>query len=100
MKNSEMKKRLLRKGLTEFQANVLIRVMSIPGGETRTYKQVAAMAGRPHAYRAVGTALRLNPFAPMIPCHRVVKSDGDIGNYSGRGGRRKKIEMLEAEKAI
>lgn len=95
-----MKKRLLRKGLTEFQADVLIKVMGIPRGETRTYKQVAAMAGRPHAYRAVGTALRLNPFAPTIPCHRVIKSNGDIGNYSAPGGRRKKIEMLEAEKAI
>lgn len=100
MGDLEMKKRLLAKGLTGFQAEVLIKVMSIPRGETRTYKQVAAMAGRPRAYRAVGTALKLNPFAPAIPCHRVVKSDGDTGNYSAPGGRRRKVQMLKDEGAI
>ena len=100
MSSSAMKKRLIGKGLTRFQADVLIVVMSIPKGETRTYKQVAKMAGRPDAYRAVGTALKRNPFAPKIPCHRVVRSDGDIGNYSASGGRSKKAAMLRAEKGI
>ena len=86
--------------MTEFRRRVLVAALSIPKGETRTYKQVAAMAGSPNAYRAVGTALRNNPLAPAIPCHRVVKSDGSIGNYSGKGGRVAKLRLLESEGAV
>ncbi|MDE1823017.1 MAG: MGMT family protein [Candidatus Micrarchaeota archaeon] len=85
-------------GLTAFQIRVLDATTQIPKGETRTYKQIAAMVGRPRAYRAVGTALRLNPFPVTIPCHRVVRSDG-LGNYSGDGGRRRKMELLKMEGA-
>ncbi|MBK9921635.1 MAG: MGMT family protein [Elusimicrobia bacterium] len=59
----------------------------IPAGEVRTYGWLAARIGRPGAARAVGTALGANPFAPVVPCHRVVRSDGGMGGYSGPGGR-------------
>ncbi len=92
--------RLRREGLTQFQQNVLVKVMEIPKGETRSYKQVAVMAGYPNAYRAVGTAMKKNPMAPVIPCHRVIKSSGEPGEYSGRGGRTEKVRMLKKERAL
>ena len=85
--------------LTKFQKDVLIVTAEIPKGETRTYKQIAIAAHRPRAYRAVGSAMRINPLAPMIPCHRVVKSDGSLGSYSGRGGAKAKERMLRQEGA-
>ncbi|MGI0134029.1 MAG: methylated-DNA--[protein]-cysteine S-methyltransferase, partial [Candidatus Micrarchaeaceae archaeon] len=75
--------------LTEFQKRVLVATVSVKRGCIITYKQLAARVGSPNAYRAVGTALRLNPFPIRIPCHRVVKSDGSIGGYSAAGGSRK-----------
>ena len=95
----ELSKRLDSYDLTQFQKRVLMVVAGIPEGKTLTYKQVAALAGRPGAYRAVGTAVRKNPLAPKIPCHRVIRSDG-TGNYSGKGGRAGKIRMLRAEGAL
>ena len=95
-----LRKILERKGLTAFQMDVLLACSRIPKGSTRTYKQLARMAGHPNAYRAVGSVMRINPMAPAIPCHRVVRSDGTLGNYSARGGTRKKREMLKAERAI
>ncbi len=86
--------------MSEFRKRVLVATLSIPRGETRTYKQVAAMAGSPDAYRAVGTALKNNPLSPAIPCHRVIKSDGSIGNYSGNGGRAAKLRLLKSEGAV
>jgi methylated-DNA-[protein]-cysteine S-methyltransferase len=68
----------------------------IPRGEVTTYKILAQQLGT-KAYRAVGTAVKNNPDAPIIPCHRVVKSDGSIGFYSGKGGIRTKIKLLEKE---
>ena len=94
-------KRLLNKSsLTLFQKSVLLATLSIPKGEKRTYKEIATAIHRPKAYRAVGTALRLNPLAPYIPCHRVVRSDGTIGNYSAPGGSGKKERMLRMEGAL
>ncbi len=87
-------------GLTEFQKKVLKAALDIPKGEVRTYKQIAKSAGRPRACMAVGTALGRNPLVPIIPCHRVIRSDGKIGNYSGSGGARRKAELLKAEDAI
>jgi len=80
------------KGLNypKFYKKVWIECMKIPEGETRTYKQIAEKIGHPKAYRAVGSALAGNPFAPFIPCHRVIRSDGKLGNYSGPGGIKKK----------
>jgi methylated-DNA-[protein]-cysteine S-methyltransferase len=97
---SGMSRKLEEKGLTGFQIRVLLNTMKIPKGRTVTYKQLASMSGRPKAYRAVGTALKKNPFAPRIPCHRVVRSDGTPGNYSARGGTRRKVKMLKSEGAI
>ncbi len=91
---------LKRKGMTDFQIKVLLATMRIPKGEVVTYKELARMIGRPKAYRAVGTALKNNPLAPQIPCHRVIRSDGSVGNYSAPGGARKKRSMLISEGAI
>ena len=85
--------------LTPFQCEVLKMVMTIPLGETRTYQWVAQKAGRPGAVRAVGTALRKNPFPLIIPCHRVVKSNGELGRYDGLDDGRKK-QLLEIERFI
>ncbi|MDE1851149.1 MAG: MGMT family protein [Candidatus Micrarchaeota archaeon] len=87
---------LERHNMTAFQIKVLDATMRIPKGQTRTYKQIAASVGRPRAYRAVGTALRLNPLPIRIPCHRVVRSDG-LGSYSGFRNSRKKRELLKRE---
>ncbi len=70
----------------------------IPKGKTLTYKEVARRAGRPNAFRAVGTILSKN-FDPAIPCHRVIKSDGGMGGYN-RGGVKKKLAILKKEKAL
>lgn len=70
----------------------------IPKGETRTYGWIAERIGKPEAARAVGRALGANPFAPTIPCHRVVRSDGSLGGYSGAGGLKTKRQLLEQEK--
>lgn len=85
---------------TKFQRSVLVATMKIPKGETRTYKQIAAQIGNKNAYRAVGSALKWNPLPIKIPCHRVVKSDGSLGNYSGRGGPAGKMALLKAEGAL
>lgn len=82
-------------GLTRFQKDVLISTLSIPKGETRTYKQIASSVGHNNAYRAVGNTLKKNPFPLVIPCHRVIKSDGKIGNYVF--GCRKKEILLKKE---
>ena len=70
------------------------------GGQTRTYGWVARKLGRPGAARAVGQALKANPFAPTVPCHRVVRSDGSLGGYNGTGGTARKRRMLEREGAL
>ena len=84
--------------LTHFQKQVYKAILAIPLGETRSYQWVAAKIGKPKAVRAVGTALKKNPFAPMVPCHRVIKNDGRPGGYNG--GIKKKIQLLRLEKEI
>lgn len=81
--------------VTSFQKLVYDYIRKIPAGETMTYKQVAAGIGRPRAYRAVGNALNKNPFAPEVPCHRVVKSDGSLGGFAS--GSSKKKSLLKKE---
>lgn len=81
---------------TVFEESVRNVVSSIPLGETRTYKEVAILAGYPRAYRAVGSVLKKN-YSPDVPCHRVVKSGGDIGEYNR--GRDAKIQLLKKERA-
>jgi methylated-DNA-[protein]-cysteine S-methyltransferase len=90
---------LLLQTLTSFEMKVLLECAKIPRGRVCTYAQVAAAIGKPHAARAVGNALAKNQLAPIIPCHRVIRSDGKIGNYSGKGGAAAKRKMLESEGA-
>ncbi len=69
----------------------------IPKGQVRTYGWIAKKIGKPNAARAVGMALGKNPFAPIVPCHRVVGADGRMTGYSAAGGVAKKRRMLKAE---
>jgi O-6-methylguanine DNA methyltransferase len=78
------------RGLTEFEQAVLRKAMEIPRGEVRPYGWIAREIGHPAAVRAVGTALANNPIPYFIPCHRVIRSDGVIGNYGGGGPEAKK----------
>jgi O-6-methylguanine DNA methyltransferase len=82
--------------LTEFERAVLRKTMEIPRGEVRPYAWVAREIGRPRAVRAVGSALAHNPIPFVIPCHRVVRADGRIGEY-GAGGPEAKREVLAVE---
>lgn len=83
--------------MTNFKEKVFEVVKKIPKGKTLTYKQVARLAGRPKAYRAVGNILNTN-YNPKIPCHRVVRSDGKVGGYNR--GKKRKRELLQKERAI
>lgn len=80
----------------DFQRAVLLKTLEIPRGEVRTYAWIAKEIGHPKAVRAVGTALANNPIPLLIPCHRVVRSDGVIGNY-GAGGPENKRALLSME---
>jgi O-6-methylguanine DNA methyltransferase len=82
---------------TPFQREVWEALRHIPSGSVTTYGAIAEYLGRPRAVRAVGTAVGRNPMAPEIPCHRVVRADGSIGNYSGGEGKATKIALLEKE---
>ncbi len=84
------------RGLTPFEQAVLRKTRQIPRGEVRPYGWVAREIGRPAAVRAVGTALANNPIPYFIPCHRVVRTDGQIGNYGG-GGPEAKRAILTLE---
>ena len=81
-----------------FADQVREAVRQIPKGETRTYGEVAAAVGRPGAARAVGTIMK-NNYDPTVPCHRVVRADGKIGDYN-RGGRGRKVALLREEGAL
>lgn len=72
----------------------------IPKGQVRTYGWIARRVGKPKAARAVGQALGKNPFAPTVPCHRVVGADGRLTGYSGAGGVKAKRRMLLKEGAL
>ncbi|WIG59023.1 MAG: Methylated-DNA--protein-cysteine methyltransferase [Ktedonobacterales bacterium] len=86
------------RGLSEFERAVLLKALEIPRGEVRPYAWIAREIGSPKAVRAVGTALAHNPVPILIPCHRVVRSDGHLGQYS-LGGNDAKRAMLTAEGA-
>ena len=87
------------KNLTDFEWQVLQATLTIPLGETRSYRWIANKIGRPKAVRAVGQALRKNPYPLIIPCHRVVRSDGKPGGYAGKMDG-KKAKLLAIEQAI
>jgi methylated-DNA-[protein]-cysteine S-methyltransferase len=79
-----------------FRRTVLHRLPEIPYGETATYAALAAMAGRPRAIRAVGSACATNPLPVVVPCHRVVRSDGTVGGYLGGVEAKAALLALEA----
>ncbi len=83
---------------TKFQLKVWKYLKTIPKGKVKTYKQVAIGINRPKSARAVANACSRNPYAPKIPCHRVIRTDGSLGGYSGKGGIKTKIRLLKAEK--
>tara|TARA_B100000965_G_scaffold382120_1_gene380234 strand:- start:862 stop:1131 length:270 start_codon:yes stop_codon:yes gene_type:complete len=83
---------------TKFQLQVWNYLKKIPEGSVKTYKQVAIAINKPKSARAVANACARNPYAPNIPCHRVIRSDGGLGGYSGSGGVAKKLRLLRSEK--
>jgi methylated-DNA-[protein]-cysteine S-methyltransferase len=85
--------------LPDFHRKVYEVTRAIPPGEILTYGEVARRVGEPGAARAVGQALGRNPFAPVIPCHRVLAAGGRSGGFSAEGGALTKLRMLEIEKA-
>ncbi len=83
-----------------FYRKVWLACARIPKGGVLSYGELARRIGHPGAARAVGTALARNPFAPLVPCHRVIAADGRLGGYSGRGGLRTKRRLLAQERAL
>lgn len=88
--------------ITEFEQLVYDKVKEIPNGKISTYKLIAIGIGKPNSCRAVGSALKKNPFAPVVPCHRVLSSSYEIGGFFGSTdvnseNIKKKINMLENE---
>ena len=83
---------------TNFQIKVWKYLKTIPKGKVKTYKQVALGIKSPKSARAVANACARNPYAPKIPCHRVIRSDGAPGGYSVTGGIKKKLRLLRSEK--
>ena len=82
---------------TKFQLKVWKYLKTIPKGTVKTYKQVAIAIKKPNSARAVANACGKNPYATKIPCHRVIRSDGGLGGYSGRGGIKTKLRLLRSE---
>ena len=82
---------------TKFQLKVWAYLRKIPRGSIKTYSQVAKAIGKPYSARAVANAIGKNPYAPKIPCHRVIRSDGSLGGYSGKGGIKTKRFLLKKE---
>ena len=82
---------------TPFQRKVWAALKTIPRGEVRTYTQIAVQIGHPTSARAVANACGKNPYAPDVPCHRVIRADGGLGGYSGEGGVEQKRALLREE---
>ena len=82
---------------TSFEIKVWKEIIKIPKGKTKTYKEIAINIGHPNSARAVANACGKNPYPGTIPCHRVVRSDGKIGGYSGPGGVTQKKRLLQEE---
>lgn len=91
-----LERQIDRSKATPFEKKVWKVLLTIPRGEVRSYQWVAKRVGSPRAFRAVGQALKKNPFAPQVPCHRVIRKDGTLGGYA-RGLARKKY-LLKNER--
>ena len=85
--------------LTAFQRRVLEETRKVPRGQVASYAQIAKRLGKPLASRAVGQALRRNPVPIVVPCHRVIASDGSLGGYAGEMRSRRKLQLLRLEGA-
>ena len=85
---------------TNFQIKVWKYLLKIPKGKVKTYQEVAIAIKNPFSARVVGNAVGKNPYAPKIPCHRVIRSDGSLGGYSGKGGIKTKKKLLKKEGII
>ena len=82
---------------TDFQVKVWNAISKIPKGKVKTYKELARSIRKPKASRAVANACGKNPFPIKIPCHRVIRSDGRLGGYSGKGRIKTKRKLLRSE---
>ena len=85
---------------TEFQLKVWNYLRKILKGKVKTYMDVAKAIRKPLAVRAVANAIGKHPYPPKIPCHRVIRSDGSLGGYSGKGGIQEKRRLLRSEKVL
>ena len=85
---------------TKFQISVWKEIKKIPRGQTKTYKDIAVALKKPKSSRAVANACGKNPLLIEIPCHRVIRSDGKLGGYSGKGGINQKRKLLKDEGAL
>ena len=85
---------------TKFQISVWQEIKKIPKGQTKTYKDIAVALKKPKSSRAVANACGKNPLLIEIPCHRVIRSDGKLGGYSGKGGINQKRKLLKEEGAF
>ncbi len=84
-----------RSGWTPFQRGVAAALAAVPYGETRSYAELAESAGYSRAWRAVGSFMARNPFPVILPCHRIIKSNGGLGRFSAGAGWKKKLLELE-----
>ncbi len=91
---------LVLDGFSSFGISVLTACRTIEFGQTITYGRLAKKSGRPNASRAVGSTLAKNPLPLLIPCHRIIRSDGKLGGFSAPGGITLKKKMLELERKI
>lgn len=91
--------KLDQRGLSAFQRRVLAFLQDLPFGDVTTYGELARLAGSPRAARAVGSVMAINPFAILVPCHRVLAGDGRLGGYSGGEGPATKAWLLDFEKS-
>jgi methylated-DNA-[protein]-cysteine S-methyltransferase len=85
---------------TDFQIAVWKELLKIPARQTKTYKDIAVAIGKPNSSRAVANACAQNPYAPEVPCHRVIRSDGSLGGYSADGGIKRKQKLLDIESSL
>ena len=85
---------------TKFQISVWKEIKKIPRGQTKTYKDIAVALKKPKSSRAVANACGKTPLLIEIPCHRVIRSDGKLGGYSGKGGMKQKRKLLKEEGAL
>lgn len=90
-------KKIAQSNGTEFQKMIWNALLDIPRGQVVTYSELARAVGRPLSVRAAANAVGKNPFAPDVPCHRVIRSDGGLGGYSAVGGVDTKRALLKSE---